>query len=136
MIDTNKLMQNITNVSTNKFFLGITMLMLNLGSKYLTIDFSKAQEQFFKHSFVRKLTLFSVFFIATRDLIVSLILSLVFILLTQGIFNENSKYSLLSKNSEQDMENDIDYKKAIEIIRQYEKRNPDLNFCETKISSK
>lgn len=136
MIDTNNLMKNISNIGSNKFFLGITMLMLNLGSKYLTIDISKTQEQFFKHSFVRKLTLFSVFFIATRDLVVSLILSLIFIFFTQSIFNENSKYSVISKTSTIEENNDIDYKKALEIIKEYENNNPDFDFCKTKNSIK
>ena len=65
MIDTNNLMKNISNIGTNKFFLGVTMLMLNLGSKYLTIDISKAQENFFKHSIVRKLTFKFVSFLNT-----------------------------------------------------------------------
>ena len=134
MIDTNNLMKNISNIGTNKFFLGVTMLMLNLGSKYLTIDISKAQENFFKHSIVRKLTLFSVFFIATRDLIVSSILSLVFIVFTQSIFNENSKYSVLSKPYSQYHDND--YEKAIDVIKLYEKDNPNFDFCKTKNSFK
>ena len=134
MIDTNNLMKNISNIGTNKFFLGVTMLMLNLGSKYLTIDISKAQENFFKHSIVRKLTLFSVFFIATRDLIVSSILSLTFIVFTRSIFNENSKYSVLSKPHSQYHEND--YEKSIEIIKLYEKDNPNFDFCKTKSSFK
>ena len=46
MIDTNNLMKNISNIGSNKFFLGITMLMLNLGSKYLTIDISKTKNSF------------------------------------------------------------------------------------------
>lgn len=134
MIDTNYLMKNISNIGTNKFFLGVTMLMLNLGSKYLFIDISKAQENFFKHSIVRKLTLFSVFFIATRDLIVSSILSLVFIVFTQSIFNENSKYSVLSKLYSE--HHDDDYVNAIKVIKQYEEDNPNLDFCKTKNSFK
>lgn len=125
MIDTKTLMNNITNIGSNKFLLGISMLMLNLGSKYLTIEISKTQEQFFKHSIVRKLTLFSIFFIATRDLIVSIILSSIFILFTQGIFNENSKYSII-KHSFSDTTTDIsktDYQKAKGVINQYEKYN-------------
>lgn len=135
MVDTNNLLKNISNIGSNKFFLGITMLMLNLGSKYLTIDISKTQEQFFKHSFVRKLTLFSVFFIATRDLLVSLILSLIFIFFTQGIFNENSKYSIISKIQTLD-NTELDYKNAIKIIKEYENNNPNFDLCKTKNSIK
>ena len=135
MIDTNNLINNISNIGANKFFLGISMLMLNLGSKYLTIDFSKSQEKFFKHSIVRKLTLFSVFFIATRDFTVSTILSLIFIFFTQGIFNENSKYSIISNTSHDNLYNN-DYEKAIEVINEFEKNNPNYNFCKTKNSFK
>ena len=125
----------IGNIGSNKFFLGIAMLMLNLGSKHISIDFTNTQEKFFKHSFVRKLTLFSVFFIATRDLMVSLILTLLFVFCTQSVLNENSKYSLLKK-SDHDYQSHIDYQNAVTIINNFEKNKSDFNFCKLKNSFK
>ena len=37
-------------VNNSKFFAGIVMIMLNIGSKYVTIELSKSQEQYLRNS--------------------------------------------------------------------------------------
>ena len=36
----------INNLNTSKLFAGIIMILLNVGSKYVTLDISKTQESF------------------------------------------------------------------------------------------
>lgn len=61
------LLDNMNKMNGNKYLAGIALLMLNLGSKYLIIDISKSTEQLLKLTIIRRFTLFSIFFIATRD---------------------------------------------------------------------
>lgn len=118
------------NVNTNKFFIGVAMILFNIGSKYLVIDISKNQEQFFKHVLIRRLTLFCIFFVATRDLITSFILTAAFVVLVFGLFNDESKYSVVKSKAFYDTKyTKEEYDMSKQIITEYEKKHTDLNFC-------
>ena len=87
---------DIVNVlNDNKYFAGIIMLTMNIGSKYVMIDLSKTQENYVKYSLGRQLVIFSILWICTRDIFISLVLTEIFILLVDYIFNENSKYCII-----------------------------------------
>ena len=51
----------ISALNNSKFFAAITMLVLNVGTKYLALDISESQEEFLKHILVRRFALFTVF---------------------------------------------------------------------------
>lgn len=87
-------------LDNNKFLIGISMILMNLGSKYLVMDLSKSQEEFFRNTIIRRLTLFAVFYIATRDLMLSLIFTAVFVILTFGLFNDQSRMYVFKKPTE------------------------------------
>lgn len=118
------------SLNSSKILIGIAMIVFNIGSKFLVIDMSKSQQQFFKNIVIRRLTLFCIFFVATRDIGISLILTATFIILAFNIFNEDSKYSVLSKSSFYDnIYTKEEYDMSKKIITEYEKENKDLNFC-------
>lgn len=83
------------NMNSSKYMAGIMMILMNLGGRYISTEISDFQEEFFESPYVRRIFIFVVCFIATRDVKVSLILTIVFIVLVSGIFNENSKYCIL-----------------------------------------
>ena len=78
-------------LDNNKFLIGVSMILMNLGSKYLVLDFSDTQEEFFRNIIIRRLTLFALFYMATRDLLMSLLMTATFVILTFGIFNRENK---------------------------------------------
>ena len=89
---------NVTQVlNDNKFFAGIIMLIMNIGSKYITIELSKTQENYIKYSLGRQLIIFSILWVGTRDIFISLVMTLLFILFADYLFNENSCYCIMSK---------------------------------------
>jgi len=69
--------------------------MLNIGSKYITIKLSKNQENYLRNSIGHQLLVFSICWMGTRDIITSLILTGIFIVLTQHLFNEDSYFCVL-----------------------------------------
>ena len=93
-----------------------------MGSKYLILDLSKNQEQFLKSSIVRRLTLFSIFFIATHDLITSLILTASFVVLAHGLFNQDSRLYILPSYYDSEYTKD-EYEMSKKIIKGYEAAN-------------
>lgn len=122
----------LTNINSSKITIGIAMIMFNLGSKYIIMDISKNQEQFLKNIIIRRLTLFCIFFVATRDIFVSLILTAVFVVLAFGLFNQDSKYCILSNSFYDNIYTKDEYEMSKTIISEYEKTNPNLDFCNNK----
>jgi hypothetical protein len=92
-----KIQNNIGNLNNSRFFAGIVMLMLNLGSKYVSVNLSKTQEKFLKASLARELLIFSIVWMGTRDIYISLILTACFIILADYLFNEKSKLCVMPK---------------------------------------
>ena len=86
------------SVNNSKFFIAIVMLAMNLGSKYVAINFSKSQEAYLKLIFGRQLLIFSVAFMATRNIYVSFMVLLGFVILADYAFNEDSRFCVLPQS--------------------------------------
>ncbi len=91
----NPIMHYINSLNNSKFFAGIVMIMLNIGSKYITIKLSKSQEAYLRNSIGHQILVFAICWMGTRDIITSLILTTIFIVLTQHLFHEESKFCIL-----------------------------------------
>lgn len=114
------------NIETNKLFIGILMITMNISSRFIDFKFTKTQESIIK-SVARELFIFVVAFIGTRDLLSAIIITGVFIILANYLFNENCKFNIIPKRyknviSEMDFNNDgeiskEEIKKAEEILK-------------------
>ena len=93
--------QKINHLNQSKVFAGILMILMNLGSKYISLELSETQEEFLSNTIIRRIVVFVVAFIATRDIIISLVLTGVFILLVSGLFNDNSDLCIIKKHNPQ-----------------------------------
>ena len=93
-----KYLLNVNQVlNDNKVFAGIIILIMNIGSKYINIELSKTQENYIKHSLGRQFIIFSILWVGTRDIFISLVMTLLFILFTDYLLNENSCYCVMSQ---------------------------------------
>jgi len=111
--------QTFNNLNQSKYFAGIMMLILNLGSKYITMELSESQDELLRNKIIRRFLVFTVVFVATRDIFVSLILTGIFIILVSGLFNENSNYSIVTKPVISNV-SDEEYRQALKIVKSYE----------------
>ena len=111
----------LLNLSNNKLFSGCIMLLTNIGGKYLVLDMPNNMEKLFSRYFLlRYLVLFSIFFMATRDIKTSVLLSLLFFIVVKFFINEKSTFCLVTP--ENIVENKIspeEYNKAKEIMNKY-----------------
>lgn len=107
----------------NKFFFGMVMLLFNFGSKYIVADLSKSHEAFLKSTIIRRITLFCMFFVATKDLKVSLLLTAAFIVIALGLFNDKSSLSVLPATLFDDNVTESEYHLAQDLIKKYEANN-------------
>ena len=76
--------------NTNPYFIGIMMLILNLGGRFISLEVTKKQEQFLQHPWVRRVLIFTVLFVATRNIWVAFWTTVTVVLLLGYLFNENS----------------------------------------------
>jgi hypothetical protein len=86
----------LTSFNSNPYFIGIMMLFLNLGGRFLIMEVSKEQERFFQNPWVRRLLIFTVLFVATRNILVAFVMTLFVILIIGFLFNENSALYIYS----------------------------------------
>ena len=93
-----KLDSILNSLNGNKYFAGIMMILLNIGSKYVSLEISDNQNALLSNKIIRRLLIFTIVFIATRDVKVSLIITAVFIVLVLELFNEKSNMCILPEN--------------------------------------
>ena len=109
-------------MSGNPYIIGIFYMFLNLGGRFLSLELTKRQEWFLSQPYVRPFILFSVLFIATRNLAVALYTS-IFILSVLWLFaNENSALCLIpswrtNKPEHTDKDKDKAYKETIDKLK-------------------
>uniref|UniRef100_A0A6C0LU13 EF-hand domain-containing protein n=1 Tax=viral metagenome TaxID=1070528 RepID=A0A6C0LU13_9ZZZZ len=120
----------ISYLNDSKFFAGLVMIMLNIGSRYITIKFSKTQENYLKNVLSKQIFIFSVAWMGTRDIYLSLIITLIFVALADYAFNDESRFCMLPssyKNFDHILDKDGDgnisdeeLKKAHEMVARAE----------------
>jgi hypothetical protein len=84
-------------VNHNPYFIGLMMLLLNLGGRFISLEVTKQQEQFLQLPWVRRILIFTVLFVATRNLWVAFWMTLVVVLFLGYLFNENSSLCLFGR---------------------------------------
>ena len=85
------------SLNNSKLFAGLMMILMNIGSKYITVKFSDSQEAYLRNYVAREILIFGVCWMGTRDIYLSIILTASFFLLTDHLFNENSNMCVLPK---------------------------------------
>jgi hypothetical protein len=84
----------IVSLNSNPYFIGTMMLLLNLGGRFISLEISKSQEQFFQNPWIRRMLIFTVLFVGTRNVMVAFWMTLFIILCIGYLFNENSSLCL------------------------------------------
>lgn len=144
----NLLNNGIQRLNNSVYFSGLMMIILNIGAKYITIELSKNQEQLLKNEIMRQLLIFSIIWVGTKDIYVSLGLTAVFIILADYLFNENSSFcvlpdymiklnKLIDVNDDQKV-SEIEIQKAINVLekaKRNEKQKQQLHMLQEFNSS-
>ena len=81
---------HVMYLNNSKFFAGVVMILLNVGSKFIVIQFSKSTEEYMKFSLSKQLLVFAMAWMGTRDIYTALGLTAVFTILSDHLFNEES----------------------------------------------
>jgi len=81
---------HVMYLNNSKFFAGIIMILLNVGSKFIAIQFSKSSEEYMKYTVSKQLLVFAMAWMGTRDIYTALGLTAIFTILSEYLFNEES----------------------------------------------
>ena len=107
--------------NTNPYFIGITMLLLNFGGRFLSLEMSKNQEQFFQHPWIRRILIFIVLFVGTRNIAVAFWATIVIVLFIGYLFNENSALCIFGKGGSSSATCNVDEKEKVGDMTSEEK---------------
>jgi hypothetical protein len=80
-------------LNTNTLFAGIMLLLLNVGSRFIVDELSHDDKQYSQNLILRRLAIFAVCFIGTKDLVTSVILTAAFVVLSAGVFRGKGPFS-------------------------------------------
>jgi hypothetical protein len=122
---------HIMYLNNSKFFAGVVMILLNIGSKFITIKFSKSTEEYMKWSIGKNILVFAMAWMGTRDIYAALGLTAVFAILSDYLFNEESKlcivpqkYRVLEKlidTNDDGVVSDVELSQAIAVLEKAKK---------------
>ena len=87
--------ENVGSLNNSKYFAGMVMIMLNLGAKVVSVNFSSSTQEYLKYGVSKQLFIFSMAWMGTRDIYTSIILTAVFTVLSEHLFNEESKFCIV-----------------------------------------
>ena len=123
---------HIMFLNNSKFFAGVVMILLNIGSKFIAIQFSKSTEEYLKMNVTKQLLVFAMAWMGTRDIYTALVLTAVFTILSDHLFNEESpyccvpqKYRILAKLVDDNNDGDVSEQEINDAIAVLEKAKRD-----------
>jgi hypothetical protein len=87
------MIEHINYIGTSPFFIGIMMLLLNVGSRYITHEFSHDDKEYSQNILLRRLSIFAACFVGTRDIVTSILLTAGFVVIAGGLFRGKGPFS-------------------------------------------
>jgi hypothetical protein len=111
-------------LNNNRVVWGVTMLLLNMGSRFVAADLGKFHESLLTNEYVKKIIVFSMFFVATRDIFTSFMLTILYVLIVDGLLHEKRKICILPNHLKQSHISENEYLKAKQTVISYETKKP------------
>ena len=117
------------NINESKIFAGLVITILNVGGKLIPITLSKSAENILKTKMSRDIIIFAISWMGTRDIMISFVLTILFILISDFLLNYDSKYCCVPKKYQyvviDDDVTDEELNKAI-LILEKSKKNKEI----------
>ena len=128
-----KINKFVKNLNNSKLFAALALIVLNIGSKHVDIDFTPAQMVILRHTLTQQVLIFSIAWMGSKDLYTSLLVTLGFYIIFEILLNKNNALNVLPESLKK-LEDEIDTNddgiiqekeldEAIKIIKKYKKPN-------------
>ena len=83
-IDSTK--ESLSCINENKYIIGLTMIMLNIGARFIIDELDDDLRKLISNTVVRRVVIFCSFFMATKDLFTAVVLTVIFVILINEVF--------------------------------------------------
>ena len=115
---------SLSCINENKYIIGLTMIMLNIGARFIIDELDDDLRKLISNTIVRRVVIFCSFFMATKDLFTASVLTIIFVILINEVFakeldeldddekDENEKGGSFNKN---ELEKTIQSLKTIQM---------------------
>jgi hypothetical protein len=127
----------ISSLNSSTFFAGLMMICLNIGSRYIQLNLDESTESYIKYALTKEILVFTISWMATRNIYSALVLTAVFVVLADFALNEKSKYCILPKNfiksrklgeyTNNKVITEKEYSDAMEIVEKYKTQKSKSN---------
>ena len=89
------LRNSIKAINDSKIFAGLMIITLNIASRFVNLKLSKTMESYLKNTFSRQILVFAIAWMGTRDFFVALLITFLFTIVSEYLFNEQSAFCIL-----------------------------------------
>jgi len=119
-------------INNSKLFAGLMIITLNIASRFVQIKLSKTMEAYLKYTFSKQILVFTITWVGTRDISIAFFITVLFIICSEYLFNENSRLCCLPESftdyhvSLLDKVSDEDIKKAEEVLEKAKSQGKEL----------
>jgi len=133
-------------LNQSKIFAGLMIIIINIASKFVTFKFSKTMESYLKFTFSRNILVFAITWMGTRDIYIAILMTLLFIFVSDYLMNEESQLCCLpesfidkhvamlegfdGKPSQEEIDKS---KKVLERAAAFDKSSSDLNIVDSNL---
>ena len=83
-IDSTK--ESLSCINENKYIIGLTMIMLNIGARFIIDELDDDLRKLISNTVVRRVVIFCSCFMATKDLFTATVLTVIFVILINEVF--------------------------------------------------
>lgn len=87
--------KQIQYLNSSKLFAGLIVITLNISSKFVNLKLSKSVESYLKNTFSRNILVFCIAWMGSREIYISLLITLIFMLFADILLNEESPYYIM-----------------------------------------
>ena len=77
---------SLSCINDNKYMIGLTMIMLNIGARFIIDELDDDLRKTISNTIVRRVVIFCSFFMATKDLFTATVLTIIFVILINEVF--------------------------------------------------
>lgn len=88
----------VNTLNQSKVFAGMMIVIINIASKFVNFKVSKTVESYLKYTFSRHIIVFAATWLGTRDIYISIFMTLLFIFVVDVLFNEKSRFCCLPES--------------------------------------
>lgn len=82
-------------LGNNKAFLGLCVILMNVGSRHVANEVTQTQNYILSFPIFKYIILFCMCFLTTRDIRTSFVLTISFFLTIKALLNEKSKFNVI-----------------------------------------